>query len=158
MTCLILISSPSMVDGMFSSTSSTSLTFLPFRRTLIMVETSIIIEDIWNGSVTRSILPASILEKSRISLIIVSREAEAFLIMMAFSLAKESVVSRIINSDMPLMAFIGVRISWDILARKLVFALSALSARSLAVMISVISTMIIMTPAISFWSLMAGRM
>jgi hypothetical protein len=40
---------------------------------------------------------------------------------------------------MPMMAFIGVRISWDMLARKSDFAWDACSAFSTAFMISVMS-------------------
>ncbi len=141
--CLMRTSSPISSLGMVGSISSTSFTRLSLRRILIMVATSIKREAGWYASLIKSILPASILEKSNTSLMIPNREVAAFLIRMAFSLASKSSVSLIINSAMPLMAFIGVRISWDILARKLVLAWSAFSACSLAAMMSVISCMMI---------------
>ena len=48
---------------------------------------------------------------------------------------------------MPVMEFMGVRISWLILARKLLFALSAASARSMASTTSVMSTKMMFSPA-----------
>ena len=96
-----------------------------------------------------SILPFSIFEKSRMSLIIASNELEADLIAAACCRASSSLLSRRINSAIPLMAFIGVRISWDILETKLLLALSAAWAFSIAFTISVSSTKRIFSPATS---------
>ena len=75
-----------------------------------------------------SSLPASILEKSRMSLRIDSSESADDLTMFWYSRcsAVRSVLSS--SSVMPRMPFIGVRISWLILARKLLLAPLAASA------------------------------
>ena len=77
---------------------------------------------------TRSILPDSILEKSRISLIIDKRVSPADLIFPAYSLIALSGSLISIISFIPIIALIGVLISWLILARKLDFNWLALSA------------------------------
>ncbi len=76
-------------------------------------------KDIGEYSVTWiSILPASTFDKSKISLIIVKSVCPAALIWLIYSFAASGSGSRIAISDMPIMAFIGVRISWLIFARK----------------------------------------
>jgi hypothetical protein len=80
-----------------------------------------------NGCGSRSIRPASILEKSRMSLMIASSASPLpdRLGVLAL-LALESVSSS--SPLMPMIAFIGVRISWLMVARKVLLASLALSA------------------------------
>ena len=81
-----------------------------------------------NGSDARSTLPASIFEKSRMSLMIVSRASPDVRIVSAKSrCSASSSVSRS-RPLIPMTAFIGVRISWLIAARNALFAWLAPSA------------------------------
>ncbi len=77
------------------------------------------------SSVSNSNFPASILEKSRISLMIASSESPLFLMVFAYSSCSE--VNSVSNSRpvMPITPFIGVRISWLMLARKSLLAMFA---------------------------------
>ncbi len=81
---------------------------------------------------SRSSLPASILEKSRMSFSRESKEsAEAFAVVRYSRCSCVSSVSSA-SSVMPMTPFIGVRISWLMLARNSPFAWLAASAASLA--------------------------
>ncbi len=73
-----------------------------------------------------SILPDSILEKSRISLIMVSSVCPEDLICPIYSLAAGVSSSLSAISAIPITAFMGVRISWLIFARKSDFMLELL--------------------------------
>ena len=77
-------------------------------------------------------LPASIFEKSRMSLMIVRSASPESLIVSRQSCwsSLRCVPSKI--SDMPMMPFNGVRISWLIVARKSAFVFVAASASALA--------------------------
>ena len=79
-----------------------------------------------------SILPLSILEKSRTPFMRESRVLLAFLIFAAYSRTSSSWDSLSIISSIPITAFIGVLISWLICARKSDFALPATVAFSTA--------------------------
>jgi hypothetical protein len=81
---------------------------------------------------SRPIAPASILEKSRMSLMIESRLSPESRTVSAYSRCSpvRGVPSR--SSVMPMTPFMGVRISWLMLARKALLALLADSASSLA--------------------------
>ncbi len=80
--------------------------------------------------------PASILEKSRRSFSRVRRvSADSFTMSRYSRCSSERVVSRA-NSVMPTMPFMGVRISWLIMARNSLLARLAASADSLALCIS----------------------
>ena len=85
-----------------------------------------------NSVLSSSILPDSSLEKSRMSLMMVSRASADDFTMPRYSRcsAVKSVSSA--NSVMPMMPFIGVRISWLMVARKSLLARFACSADSLA--------------------------
>ena len=92
-----------------------------------------------NSMVSSSSLPASIFEKSSMSLMI-SRSPSAERVMVCASRrwrADSSVPCR--SSDIPITPFIGVRISWLILARNSLLALLARSAASFAVVASAIA-------------------
>ena len=81
-----------------------------------------------NGSDSRSTLPASIFEKSRMSLMIVSSASPDVRIVSAKSRCSgSSSVSRS-RPLIPMTAFIGVRISWLIAARNALLAWLAPSA------------------------------
>jgi hypothetical protein len=83
-----------------------------------------------NSMHSRSSLPASIFEKSSTSFRIVIRlSAHARARMRKSCRSASSCVSRA-SSVMPKMPFIGVRISWLIVARKALFASVAASAAS----------------------------
>ena len=85
-----------------------------------------------NGTSSRSSLPASILEKSRMSLTMVSSaSAEAFTKAMSSRCWASSVDSST-SSVMPRMPFMGVRISWLMLARNSLLARLAAWADSTA--------------------------
>ena len=85
-----------------------------------------------NGTLSMVSLPASILEKSRMSLTITSKESADDLTNCRYSrCSSESAVPKAI-SVMPMMPFIGVRISWLMLARKSLLLRLADSAASLA--------------------------
>ncbi len=85
-----------------------------------------------NGSDSRSMRPDSILEKSRMSLMISSSaraDASLFWIMSLAACGSSLCCSRY---SMPRIAFIGVRISWLMLARKSLLDWLAVSAASIA--------------------------
>jgi len=85
-----------------------------------------------NGLDSKSSFPLSTLEKSRISFMIDNSESPLHLIVSKLLRCSGfSSVSRM-RSAKPIMAFMGVRISWLILARKSDFALAADSAISFA--------------------------
>ena len=131
-TCLSLISSPYKRCGILGSTFTTSSRFLSSARFLIMLTRSLRIDATSYSTGTISIFPASILEKSRISLIMPSRELPALLMASAYSKILSSVLSLRIISSIPSTAFIGVLISWDILDKKALFASLAAWASSTA--------------------------
>ena len=79
-----------------------------------------------------SILPDSILEKSRISLITVSKASPQVLMVLAYSCCSLVSCVSFKSEAMPITPFIGVRISWLIVAKNTLFALLAASACSLA--------------------------
>ena len=105
------------------------------------------------GMGSRLSLPASILEKSRMSLMTLRRESAELLTRLRYSRCRGvSSVSRA-SSVMPMMPFIGVRISWLMLARNSLLARLAASAASLAIrssscasLISVMSVRRLTTP------------
>ena len=85
-----------------------------------------------NGWSSISILSASILEKSRMSLISANRCLPEFLMICRFFSFSRSPSLSIRKSVNPRMAFIGVLISCDMFARNSLFSLLAASACSLA--------------------------
>ena len=145
--CLRRISSPWSSSGISPKNSVFSFTCVPCSRASINAVTSFSRAESRKESSTRRILPDSILEKSRMSLIRASSVRDADFIFAAWRLAVSSALSRRMNSAMPVMEFMGVRISWLILARKLLFALSAASARSMASTTSVMSAKMMFSPA-----------
>ncbi len=84
------------------------------------------------STVSKSSLPASILEKSRMSLMIASK-ASALLRMVSAN-SRCSVFNGVSSSSplMPMMPFIGVRISWLMLAKNSDFTRTDSSAASRA--------------------------
>ena len=75
-----------------------------------------------NSDSTISIFPASIFEKSRMSLMIFNSVSPERLMLFASSLTLGSLVSLSMISLSPRMEFTGVRISWDMWATNMVFA------------------------------------
>ncbi len=114
-----------MVGRRRGSTSVTSSSPFSWARTAISLATVLISSRIEKGWGSKSSMPASILEKSRMSLRICSRVSAERETMLRYSrctgvssLCRASRVS-------PMMPFMGVRISCDMLARKLLLALDA---------------------------------
>ncbi|MPN02098.1 hypothetical protein SDC9_149311 [bioreactor metagenome] len=85
------------------------------------------------GICSSSRCSASIFEISRISLMTPSKCLEAPITLFSWSACLASTVRRRARSVIPMMAFIGVRNSWLILARNALFARLAASAASLAI-------------------------
>ena len=85
-----------------------------------------------NGAVSSSMRPASIFEKSRMSLMIVSSASLLVRMIVASSRCSASRSLRSSRPLMPMTAFIGVRISWLMAARKVLFAAFAASAAARA--------------------------
>ena len=122
---------PSATDGSMRQPSWTGLPGLGASVRTMLPTTSRRL----NGMCSKSSRPASILEKSRISSISVSSASDDCFTSDRYSRcsALRSVSSA--SSVMPMMAFIGVRISWLMFARKSLFARLAASAASRAAII-----------------------
>ena len=84
--------------------------------------------------VSISSLPASILERSRMSLMIESKPAALRAIVSQYSVCSASSLVAESRCVMPMMPFIGVRISWLMVARNVLFVAFAVSAFSFAAM------------------------
>ncbi len=103
---------------------------------------------------SRVILPDSILEKSRMSLMMPSSDSEAACTLeIRLRCSGSSCVSSA-SLDMPTIAFIGVRISWLMLAKKMDLAAVAASAASLALRSS---CALRSSSLIRFWSVTSSR-
>ena len=104
--------------------------FLSPIRLFTILAMSLIIESGSYGTSMISIFPDSILEKSRMSLMMVRRFLPEARIWWIKSRAVGDISSRRAISAIPSTAFIGVRISWLMFARKsdLSFALFSTSA------------------------------
>ena len=124
-TCRMRTSSPNSLQGMVLSMSRTNSSPLFFARSAMELTRSLIMEETSYFTGTSSILPSSILEKSSMLLISDSSVLPADWMLTAYSLISGSSDSRSIISFMPRTALIGVRISWDICARKELFAFPA---------------------------------
>ena len=74
------------------------------------------------GICSRLSLPASILEKSRMSLMMSSNDKAERCTITMYSWASSAVAASKAKSVIPMMPFIGVRISWLMLAKKSLFA------------------------------------
>ena len=94
-----------------------------------IVSSSCIKSGIEKSEYLKTVFPASILLISRTSLIIPNRCCDELSILSAYSITFALLpASCLIKDVIPMIAFIGVRISCDILDRKSVFALFAFSA------------------------------
>ena len=123
-------SSPNSVQGSELSTSSTKSSPLFLARSDMELTRSLIMDERSYFTSTSSILPSSIFEKSKILLISESSVRPDDWMFAAYSRIEASPDSRRIISFMPRTALIGVRISWDICARKELFAFPAEIAAS----------------------------
>ena len=121
-TCLRRASSPTMPAGASSSIRQPSSSSFSQARGATMSSAPSTQSRRLNGSCSRSSLPASIFEKSRMSSIRCSSASPLEWTTSANS--RCSPVSSVSSSRpvIPMMAFIGVRISWLIVARKAHFA------------------------------------
>ena len=128
-TCLILISSPKSTLGIFSLAFVTSCNPFLSARGLIILTKSFKTELSAYSTGIISILPASILLKSKMSFTILSREFPALRKFSAYSKIFLSLDSRKIISSIPKMALIGVLISCDILERKSLLFFAACNAK-----------------------------
>ena len=94
-----------------------------------MVLSSVIKSKMEKSVYLKTVFPASILLISRTSLMIPNRCCDEMSILSAYSITFALLpASCLINDVIPIIAFIGVRISCDILDKKSVFALFAFSA------------------------------
>ena len=135
-TCLSRVISPRATSGTSGATSQRSSSPFSSARTARVFSADSRLSRTSKSTDSRSSLPASILEKSRISLITVSKEsADTFTVSRHSLCPRFSSVSRA-KSVMPMMPFSGVRISWLILAKNSLFARLAASATSRALCIS----------------------
>ncbi|MNN16562.1 hypothetical protein D3C81_1297060 [compost metagenome] len=124
--------SPSRVCGSAGSTSSTSSRPLACAR---MACARMVSCSSWRrskGMLSRVSMPASIFEKSRMSLMMHSRASAEALTISRYLRWWASSSESSTRSVMPRMPFIGVRISWLMLARNSLFERLADSATSLA--------------------------
>ena len=131
-TCLIRISSPKSSLGKFSSASMWNANSFFSARFWTILTKSLSNELNAYSTGIISILPASIFEKSKMSLTIPSKEFPALLIFSAYSRMVSFSDSRRIISFIPKIALMGVRISWLIFERNcdldLLAALAAMTA------------------------------
>ena len=120
--CLIRISSPLNTLGMFSSIITLKASsFALALKEIILVTSWIILEKAYSDGIIVS-FPASIFVISKISFIMLKSDLAAPCTSIAYSFILCSLLSLRIISFIPSTALIGVLISCDILARKLVFA------------------------------------
>ncbi len=131
-TCRNRPGSPTRVSGTSGRIRQASSSPFSCARGATIRRASATVSRSPNSIASSSSLRASIFEKSRMSLITESRESAA-----SFTEPMSSrwcVVRRVLRarSVMPITAFIGVRISWLMLARNCPFAAVASSARRLA--------------------------
>ena len=117
-TCLMRMLSPYSSLGRSGETSRISSTSFSFNLVMTIFATSYTMDIGSYFTSLTSILPDSIFVKSRISLIIVSSDLPASLIWLIYSLATGGSSSLRAISAIPITAFMGVLISWLILARK----------------------------------------
>ena len=132
MICRSLVGSPISVSGTSGCTSQ--LSSIPFSSARVAKTFNVVSRLLrrLKSMDSNSSLPASILEKSRISLIRVSKESAEIFTMVRYSRCSElSSVSRA-RSVMPMIPFMGVRSSWLMLARNSLLARLAASAADLA--------------------------
>ena len=132
-TCLILPASP--IKSVWTTSTVLNKSSWPFcsasGRVIELI--SVISSLRQNGSSVSSIFPFSIFDISRISLIRSSRWLLDMSIFVRHSLTfSGSLILDAAMEVMPMIAFIGVLISWDIWARKLLFASLAFLAASYA--------------------------
>ena len=127
-TCLIFILSPYKCSGVSRLTSTMIFISFSAAREYAICKISFNRELKEYSALTNSILPDSILDISRISLIRESRNFPEESTLDAYSSIGSSQLSLSIISFMPKTALIGVRISCDILARKSLLARFAFSA------------------------------
>jgi len=144
--CRTRISSPINRPGMSQSMFVVKNICLSITRILIILITSFMREANWYSVSTISSLPDSILEKSKISFMIAIKLPLACRMLNACSRTRPEICSRSMSSAIPAMAFMGVRISWLILAKKFVLALLDRSALSTASWRLVSSCMVRITP------------
>ena len=127
--CRRRVLSPMTISGISSTDStqiSTPLAAAAGENSVATSSTSLIGS---KGSECTSILPASILEKSRMSLMIARSATADEEIVEVMERCSGFSVPCSKSSDMAMMPFIGVRISWLMFARKADLMRSASSAR-----------------------------
>ncbi len=135
-TCRRRMGSPRTAAGTAGSSSQRSSSPLARARTPKISIVSSMISRRAKSICSSSSLPASIFEKSRMSLMICSRPSAERVMVSARRRwrGESSVPCR--SSDIPITPFIGVRISWLMRARNSLFAELARSAASFAAVAS----------------------
>ena len=128
-TCRNLVISPMMASGVWGSIIYARSR--PFSAALVARRSRVFSTASRRSKAcfSNSSFPASILEKSRMSLIIVNNASLLKRMVSTKSFCSKSRSVSLSRLVMPIMAFIGVRISWLILARKALLAsLAAIAA------------------------------
>jgi hypothetical protein len=130
--CCSRLASPTTASGTFGP--NTALRVRPFLRANEPISPTApsMQSRSAKGTASSSMRPASILEKSRMSLMIASSASPLRRIVETDSRCSSSSSLRISSSLMPSIAFIGVRISWLMAARNVPFAAFAASAAARA--------------------------
>jgi len=123
--------SPRSACGTYGSSGATRCRRLSWAGLIKRLTISCRISGRLKSTISRSSLPASIFEKSRISFRIVRRDSAELLAVVVYSYcSRVRSVSRI-SSVIPRVPFIGVRISWLMVARNSDLTRLAASAASL---------------------------
>ena len=131
-TCVRRMWSPTTTSGTSSSQVKDNSRFCSFALPVSITITDCKVSRTLKVCASIAIMPASIFDISRMSLMLVSRFSPADF--MVFTNSFSSAPSFLLDnrSEKPMMAFMGVRISWLILARKASFNLPDSSAFSVA--------------------------
>ena len=123
--CVSLVASPSNNSGKDSSITNESFNCFSATFGLNIFSTDRTNARILKGVVSMRIIPASILDKSSMSLMIVNKFSLDFSIVSTYSLVSASSCFLCNNWVKPIIAFKGVRISWLIFAIKFSFICAA---------------------------------
>ena len=130
------LESPRTISGTSGATSHSNSSPFSSARTANVFSVDSKLSRRLKSSASRSIFPASIFEKSRMSLITVSRESPDIFTVSRYSRCSGVSSVSSARSVIPITPFSGVRISWLMLAKNSLFARLAASAASRAVFIS----------------------
>jgi len=126
--CFILRSSPHSSEGRVSSINNLNLIGFSSIRMVLSVIVSLIRLGKSYTTGFNSNFPVSIFEISRMSFIIPNKTIPAVYTFSMFSFSSPDIFPSRVNSDNPITALSGVRISWLIVARKVLLDFELSSA------------------------------